>query len=392
MPHPTHSKEYKEQKLKEAQEFAKSKEGECLSTEYINNQTKLKFRCKKKHEWEAVFKTRTWCQRCSNTAFSIELAQELATNKMGKCLSTEYNDYNEKLIWECYNKHTWNAQLRCIVDGTWCPKCKISIGEEISRCVFEILFNIEFPKVRPDWLNGLEIDGYNEALKLGFEYDGIQHHEFVKRFHVTEDNFKKQQERDVLKDKLCKENKVNVIRISYKIEYNQIKNHICKECEKLKIKIPNNIDIDHTKLTKIYTIKDDRYQELKKMVEAKDGTLISTNYVHTDDKIQVKCEQGHIWTTTFHMIKNGKWCPHKRGQEIYTIENMHALAKKHEGKFLNDKYIDIVTSYLWECKKGHQWTASVGSIKFGKGWCPTCNDDQKKPRKTKKKNNNIIVV
>jgi len=387
MKNPTHTKEYKKLKLKEAQEFAKSKGGKCLSTEYINNHTKLKFRCKKEHEWEAVFKTKTWCQRCSNVVHSIELAQKLAISKLGKCLSTEYISYHEKLTWQCYNGHVWQAQLRNIVDGTWCPKCKLSMGEEITRCIFEILFNTDFPKVRPTWLNGLEIDGYNETLKLGFEYDGIQHYEFVKRFHVTEDNFKKQQERDILKDKLFNDNKVNVIRIPYTIEYDKIKDHICQECDKLKINIPNNIDVDHTKFTKIYKLNDEKYNELKTMIEDKGGTLISTTYVHTDDKIQVKCGKEHEWTTTQHMIKNGKWCPDCAGHKKYTIDEMDELAKQYGGLCLSDTYINIDTKLEWQCKLEHKWSTAPRSI-FKNHWCPTCGY---KNRKTKK-NNNIIVI
>ena len=52
--------------------------------------------------------------------------------------------------------------------------------------------------------------------KRVFEFDGIQH--FIpQRFGgISEENFRKQQEYDKLKDDFCKENGYKMVRISYK--------------------------------------------------------------------------------------------------------------------------------------------------------------------------------
>ena len=51
--------------IKEMHELAHLKGGNCLSTNYINNQTKLKWKCSKGHVWEAtpdsVKNQNTWC-------------------------------------------------------------------------------------------------------------------------------------------------------------------------------------------------------------------------------------------------------------------------------------------------------------------------------------------
>jgi hypothetical protein len=65
------------------------------------------------------------------------------------------------------------------------------------------LFGTDFYKVHPKWLNGMELDGFNNELMIAFEYDGKQHHKFLKMFHKTKEGFIAQQERDRLKDKLC---------------------------------------------------------------------------------------------------------------------------------------------------------------------------------------------
>ncbi|ARF12380.1 hypothetical protein Klosneuvirus_5_50 [Klosneuvirus KNV1] len=367
--------EYKLKKLEELKEFARQNGGVCLATEYIDNKTKVPFVCRKGHTWEAVGKKKNWCQRCSNTVYSIEMAQYIASQRMGKCLSTTYDSYDEKLTWECYYGHVWEAQMRTVVEKTWCPKCKINIGEEITRCIFETLFNCKFERIRLEILNSLELDGYNENIQLAYEYDGIQHYQFVPRFHKTEDDFKAQQERDKLKDKLCKKSHIILIRIPYDIEYNKIKDHICQECNRLNIAIPNNIDIDHTKFTQIYKLKDEKYQELKKMVELKEGTLISTSYVHTDDPIEVKCCKGHIWSTTHHMIKNNKWCPKCNDERKHTIDEMYQIAQSREGECLSITYINNKTKLTWICRKGHIWNARPDVII--RSWCRTCYDEDR---------------
>lgn len=78
-------------------------------------------------------------------------------------------------------------------------------GEEMSRKVFQHIFGLQFPTVRPDILenpetgSNLEFDGYNPILKIAFEYNGIQHYEFPNPFHRTYEEFKEQIRRDMYK-------------------------------------------------------------------------------------------------------------------------------------------------------------------------------------------------
>jgi len=40
--------------IKEMQEIAESRGGKCLSKEYVNNYTKLKWQCDEGHTWKAT--------------------------------------------------------------------------------------------------------------------------------------------------------------------------------------------------------------------------------------------------------------------------------------------------------------------------------------------------
>lgn len=67
---------------------------------------------------------------------------------------------------------------------------------------------------RPNFLEGLEIDIYIPELKLGFEYNGIQHYKPVEHWG-GEESLKKQQARDKRKQQLCDQNDVKLIIIKY---------------------------------------------------------------------------------------------------------------------------------------------------------------------------------
>lgn len=56
----------------------------------------------------------------SNT---IRDMQELASSRGGQCLSTEYVDTKTKLKWECAFGHEWEATPRLLKAGHWCPEC-----------------------------------------------------------------------------------------------------------------------------------------------------------------------------------------------------------------------------------------------------------------------------
>jgi len=69
---------------------------------------------------------------------------------------------------------------------------------------------------RPNFINKLEYDGYNDDLKLAFEYNGIQHYEYSPFFHSNNiKKFEKQQNNDTLKKDLSHQNGIYLIVVPY---------------------------------------------------------------------------------------------------------------------------------------------------------------------------------
>ena len=391
---------------------AKNKGGKCLSTEYMGANTKLKWQCAKGHTWMAApqhirKKNGTWCPTCSISGpkgkrFTIEDMHVCAKSKGGKCLSTEYMGTTVKLKWQCVKGHTWMAAPQHIrkKNGTWCPMCsdKGNYSEEICRYTFEKLFNKNFLKCRPNWLKGkngiMELDGYNKALNLAFEYQGYQHYEpakFSKNQTEKEmiNNLKTQQDRDKLKVRLCQEKNVNLIVISYKTNLSKLPQIIKKKCQDLHIDV-NNINFNQTIDIKSIPIHFGHSRHIKKLqnfAKSKGGKLITKGFMVQGTKVKLKwqCAKGHTWMArpSNVYIKNGTWCPtcdKKRFKEWaklsasnrkHNIEDMQIRAKNKGGKCLSTEYMGANTKLKWQCAKGHTWMAMPSTIL--NHWCPTCS-------------------
>lgn len=212
------------QNIDECKRIAKLKRGKCLSDKYINSVTPIWWECEFGHKWKqavGIIKLGHWCPHCyGNARHSLKECQEVAVERGGKCLSEEYINSNTMMLWECKEGHQWKARFNNIKNQKqWCPYCSSCRSEKIARETLEALMDKPFPKCRPDWLGGLELDGYCEEEKLAVEYHGQQHYEFIPFFHRTETAFKEQQERDARKKEILKERGINLLEIPYTYSY-----------------------------------------------------------------------------------------------------------------------------------------------------------------------------
>ena len=100
-----------------------------------------------------------------------------------------------------------------------------SIGEELTCKTFERIIGRQVQYgVRPNFLKNmqsgrnLELDCYDPETKIGIEYNGKQHYTFVPRFHKSEEDFRKQLQRDQLKRQLMSEYGGILIEVPYTVD------------------------------------------------------------------------------------------------------------------------------------------------------------------------------
>ena len=117
--------------LTNMQELAAARNGRCISTEYLGARVPLRWRCDKGHEWDAapvnITSRNSWCPYCigqKGFSASIEFMRETALERGGRCLSIEYKNSKSKLRWQCSVGHEWDAiPLNVIHKRSWCPHC-----------------------------------------------------------------------------------------------------------------------------------------------------------------------------------------------------------------------------------------------------------------------------
>jgi hypothetical protein len=63
--------------------------------------------------------------------------------------------------------------------------------------------------------HNLELDCYNDQLRLAVEYNGAQHYKYIPYFHKNKEAFYNQKYRDELKRLRCKELGIVLIDIPY---------------------------------------------------------------------------------------------------------------------------------------------------------------------------------
>ena len=116
-----------------------------------------------------------------------------------------------------------------------------SKGEVECRRVMMKIFDKPFYKARPRFLNNpvtfgtnnLELDCFNEELKIAVEYDGAQHYRFIPHFHKTEEAFMNQRYRDYMKDQMCKENGIVLIQVPYTVKIPDIENYLISKLKEI---------------------------------------------------------------------------------------------------------------------------------------------------------------
>lgn len=225
--------------------------------------SKYQWKCGKcGHIWEATannIKRGSWCRTCQYTLLSRKfrtpyseigtLAKtmgKIKTGYKGKFLASreEYRKAKEpshhKFKWKCGKcNNIFEMDITHVRRPQWCPKCTEGESEDICRGFFERIFKGKFSKQRPEWLvnpfswGQMHLDGYNQKLKLAFEFNGPQHYIFYPKYHRRYQDYVEQQERDRTKSDLCKKNGITLIVVPYTLDYDEFQDYIIEEYRKL---------------------------------------------------------------------------------------------------------------------------------------------------------------
>lgn len=196
-----------------------------------------------KHEWKKSIREKLRHGDCPKCNSLLMVYPDIASEwhpKLNGNINPEDVSYGSNINawWLCGNGHKFKSPVsRRTNMKTGCPKCKSSKGEKRIRD-FLIKNNISFETQIPiKNKNGkLFLDFYLHDYRLAIEYDGEQHFYPVdfagKGEKWAKREFDKIKKRDKAKNKYCKENNINLLRIPY-WEFDNIEKILCETLEEL---------------------------------------------------------------------------------------------------------------------------------------------------------------
>lgn len=196
---------------------------------YVNSATKGIIVCPDHGEYEQSpnVHLKSSCRACGYERLSKKKRYKLdefiqkSENIHGKLYDytkVVYQNSRKKVIIICSKHGEFRQSAGAHLCGIGCPTCRESQGEKKIR-VFLEENNIEFERQKKfdncQHKLRLPFDFYIESKNLLIEFDGAQHFK-VMEFFGGEEFLKNRKYLDNLKNKFCKENNINLLRISYK--------------------------------------------------------------------------------------------------------------------------------------------------------------------------------
>jgi hypothetical protein len=107
-----------------------------------------------------------------------------------------------------------------------------SKGERICCQTMERIYGVPFKSTWPSWLRNpetgaeMELDCFNDDLKIAVEYNGVQHYQWPNYTNQSYEQFMNQVRRDDLKKRICDRHGVYLITVPYNVPYEQIPEYI----------------------------------------------------------------------------------------------------------------------------------------------------------------------
>lgn len=362
--------------------IAAERGGTMLSSRYLGDLPKLKFRCAKGHVFAIApgkIQGGQWCARCAIEANAARkrgegLAKliEAVRRKGGTMDPAQYVTSQVAMSFRCAEGHSWRAVPNSIVHQGWCPRCADAKRGDARRALVgkRIAWRIEHNGGRllppgfvayKSWMRvrcgeGHEFEITPESLEAGLWCTVCRERTALERLREAAARWGGE-----LRSK-------SFVRTRDKLDWRCAQGHDfsksasavlaggwCTECRGL---VPRGL------------------RDLQRVARARGGDCLSTQPPATGEKARWRCQFGHEWESLPSVVVQGFWCPEcgrwsSHDRRRLTIDVLRRTAINRGGRCLSKRYVNSDDRLRWECARGHRWTARVGNIRQGT-WCPKC--------------------
>lgn len=123
------------------------------------------------------------------------------------------------------------------------------------------------------------------------------------------------------------------------------------------------------------------YEEIKKLVEEKDGYLLSTDCATATGLFNIRCNKDNCeWETSWSRIQSGCWYPRCSACEPYTIEKVREIIKEKGGELLSDNIANVKQKVSIKCDCGNIFESVLYHIINRGVWCQICDSSHSKQK------------
>lgn len=238
-------------------------------------------------------------RRDTRRAQQWDALKKYAEDHAGQILTPveEYRNAQQNIQFQCEYGHLFRKTKNNANKGQWCPECSGRFVRELyCKHTIECLTGKRFNKIRPAWLvvedARLELDMYNEELRLALEHQGQQHYEPMEFFGGIE-RFYIQQSYDLYKEKLCYEQGVVLLHVPYYIREEDISEHIANLLREHYIPVVGDASEETFRVQKY------KMDQLQEMLKGKELELVSGLPLTRKSMLTLQCGEGHQWTVSY---------------------------------------------------------------------------------------------
>jgi hypothetical protein len=119
------------------------------------------------------------------------------------------------------------------------------------------------------------------------------------------------------------------------------------------------------------------FDYVKQKIENNDYVFINSDgYKNGQSKLLLKCNKGHIFTTTYNNFKKGCRCSICFKTPKHSIEYVSDYISKFDYELLSNCYSDNKSKIKLKCPIGHTYNVSFSNFKNQGRRCPICNQQK----------------
>ncbi len=293
--------------------------GITLLSAYVNSRSKIKVRfngCGHSimTTWNQI-QVGGGCGECApNKKIELSKYEETAQKFDGRLLEMP-TTVEQKAHWQCREGHRFHRSIRHILRlNTFCTKCNDGWGESLCRMVLEKAFKKPFNKIRPkDLLSPkgvpIELDCYNSDLAIALEHQGMHHFKRQTNWQSVE-QFKLCQQHDRIKKKYCENNGILLIvikEVGSLTDQSLLVDTIAQQIENAGRTVPSNLRKLDITAHKVVSRRSQFINDVYKTAKRLGLELLETPKL-AEQKILVRCKNGHETLKTSRLIIGGRGC------------------------------------------------------------------------------------